>query len=107
MRAGKSFQVGAPTMPIYDTSDDILISGTEGADVIYGIPEPTQQPSETIASGLYRPLFATAPAGDTGRLFVVSQGGAIKIHDLDNPQAEPQMFLNLGGVVNNNTEAGL
>jgi Ca2+-binding RTX toxin-like protein len=91
---------------IYGTSGADTRNGTEQADTIYGYAEATP-PSSVIASGLYRPLVATAPEGDKDRLFVASQGGAIKIYDLKNPQAQPQTFLDLGGVVNNNTEAGL
>ncbi|MGF9762586.1 PQQ-dependent sugar dehydrogenase [Microvirga sp. 0TCS3.31] len=89
------------------TSDSDTYTGTPDADTIYGYPETNTPPSKVIASGLYRPLFATAPEGDTGRLFVVSQGGTIKIHNLNNPQSTPQTFLDISSKVNNNTEAGL
>ncbi|WP_201838276.1 PQQ-dependent sugar dehydrogenase [Microvirga zambiensis] len=94
-------------MAVYwGTSGSDTYSGTSEADTIYGYPEALA-PSSVIASGLYRPLFATAPTGDTDRLFVVSQGGTIKIHDLNDPQATPKTFLDISSKVNNNTEAGL
>ncbi|MBM6582375.1 PQQ-dependent sugar dehydrogenase [Microvirga sp. BT689] len=92
---------------IYGTSGADTRNGTDQADTIYGYPEAATPPSQVIASGLYRPLFATAPESDTGRLFVASQGGTIKIYDLNNPQATPRTFLDITNKVNNNTEAGL
>jgi glucose/arabinose dehydrogenase len=50
--------------------------------------------SERIASGLNWPVFVTAPAGDA-RLFVVQQGGLIRI--LKNGALLPTPFLNLTG----------
>ena len=35
-----------------------------------------------VASGLTRPLFVTAPPGDSGRLFIVQQNGQIRILNL-------------------------
>src|SRR5262245_37412095 len=43
--------------------------------------------------GLSVPLFATAPPGDTARLFVVEKGGAIKIIDLGTQQIRSTPFL--------------
>jgi len=95
-------------MPIYDTSDDILITGTNGADVIHGYPETNPPPSSEVASGLYRPLFATAPQGDKDHLYVVSQGGTITVHDITNPQATSKVFIKIPDeIINNSTEAGL
>ena len=39
---------------------------------------------EQIATGFTSPVFMTAPPGDTTRLFVVEQGGVIKIITLSN-----------------------
>ncbi len=48
-----------------------------------------------VASGLTRPVFATAPAGDYGRLFVVEQTGKIKILDLATGQIAATPFLEI------------
>ncbi|MGI9647782.1 MAG: PQQ-dependent sugar dehydrogenase [Acidimicrobiia bacterium] len=49
---------------------------------------------QPYASGLDRPLFATAPAGDD-RLFVVEQGGKIKI--VEDGVVAPSPFLDVSG----------
>jgi hypothetical protein len=51
-------------------------SGSKAAEIIYGWdpnapPEPLGLSAVRVATGLSQPLFATAPAGDWGRLFVV------------------------------------
>jgi quinoprotein glucose dehydrogenase len=94
-------------MAIYDTSNEVLLSGTDAADVIYGYPKPTQPATVEIADELYRPLFATAPKGDKDHLYVVSQGGAIMVHDLKNPGSTPKAFLNIADQLDNADEAGL
>jgi glucose/arabinose dehydrogenase len=63
-----------------------------------------QLQTRIVASGLDRPLFATAPAGDS-RLFIVEQGGLIKI--LQNGTVLPTPFLDLAGSVNTEGERGL
>ena len=51
--------------------------------------------TERVASGLTRPVYATAPAGDYGRLFIVEQTGKIKILDLTTGQIDPTPFLQI------------
>jgi len=57
---------------------------------------------ERVATGLSTPIFATAPSGDTGRLFVVEQGSggsaSIKILDLGSNTVNPTPFLTLSGI---------
>src|SRR5690349_6570486 len=60
--------------------------------------------TKIVASGLDRPLFVTAPSGDS-RLFIVEQGGAIKI--LQNGAVLPTPFLNLSSSVDTSGERGL
>ncbi|WP_177171783.1 PQQ-dependent sugar dehydrogenase [Nitrosovibrio tenuis] len=60
--------------------------------------------TQIVASGLDRPLFVTAPSGDS-RLFIVEQGGAIKI--LQNGAVQPTPFLDLSNSVNTEGERGL
>lgn len=59
----------------------------------------------TVALNLNFPLYLTAPAGDTARLFVVEKGGAIRIVKGGVLLATP--FLDLAGQVVTGTEQGL
>lgn len=63
-----------------------------------------QLQTRIVASGLDNPLFATSPAGDS-RLFIVEQGGLIKI--LQNGTVQPTPFLDLSGSVDTEGERGL
>lgn len=54
-----------------------------------------------VASGLLFPVFATAPAGDAERLFIVEQRGVIKI--LKNGSVLPTPFLNIDALITNPT----
>ena len=55
--------------------------------------------SQRVASGLSRPIFASAPPGDTGRLFLVEQHtGRIKILDLTTGGIAGTPFLEIGGL---------
>jgi glucose/arabinose dehydrogenase len=51
-----------------------------------------------VASGLTQPLFATAPPGDSGRLFIVQQNGRIRILNLATGTLNPTPFLALTGL---------
>jgi glucose/arabinose dehydrogenase len=66
-------------------------------------PVPPLQ-TQIVATGLDRPLFATAPEGDS-RLFIVEQGGLIKI--LQNGTVLPTPFLDISDSVNTIGERGL
>src|SRR5690348_9648320 len=61
-----------------------------------------------IASGLDRPVFACSPPGDLARLFIVEQGGNIRILDLSvvPPTLKPAPFLTVTGLSTGN-EQGL
>jgi glucose/arabinose dehydrogenase len=50
--------------------------------------------TQLVASGLSAPLFATAPLND-GRLYVVEQGGTIRVVNLANPGGAPSTFLSM------------
>lgn len=52
---------------------------------------------QTVTSNLSAPVFLTAPSGDTTRLFVVEQGGKIKILERTSG-AELGTFLTLTGI---------
>ncbi len=54
-----------------------------------------------VASGLAYPVFATAPAGDTERLFILEQRGIIKI--LKSGTVLPTPFLDIDALITNPT----
>ena len=89
------------------------LQGTAGADVIYGYnPDGPQSNASTItatrvASGLNQPVFAGAPAGDPGRLFIVEKSGLIKVLDLNTGQVLATPFLDVSGQVLTDNERGL
>lgn len=71
-------------------------------------PPPPGAPNlalQLVTSGLSRPLDLTAPAGDTDRLFVAEQTGAIRI--IENGTLLPTPFLDLSGQVSCCGERGL
>ncbi len=51
-----------------------------------------------VASGLTRPVFVTAPPGDSGRLFIVQQNGQIRILNLATGTLNATPFLTLTGL---------
>jgi Ca2+-binding RTX toxin-like protein len=89
------------------------LQGTAGADVIYGYdPNGPQSQASSIlatrvATGLSQPLFATAPPGDTGRLFLVEKTGQIKILDLATGQVLATPFLDVSSQILTDGERGL
>jgi glucose/arabinose dehydrogenase len=65
------------------------------------VPAGTQ--AQRIATGFSNPIFADAPAGDTGRLFVAEQGSGtsalIRILDLTTNTINPTPFLTVTDIV--------
>jgi glucose/arabinose dehydrogenase len=51
-----------------------------------------------VASGLSSPLFVTAPPGDFNRLFIVQQGGVIRILNLNSGLLNPTPFLTVSNL---------
>lgn len=76
-----------------------------------GVQHPSPPPSpiaislQPVASGLSSPLDLEQPNDGSGRLFVVEQGGAIKI--LQNGAVLPQPLLDISSKVLNKVEMGL
>jgi glucose/arabinose dehydrogenase len=73
-----------------------------------GVPSaagPSGLALEPVASGLAAPLYLTAPPGDTARLFVVEQGGRVRIVAHGRLLAAP--FLDLTARVSAGGERGL
>src|SRR5215203_2012719 len=56
-------------------------------------------------SGLRNPLFVTAPADGSDRIFVVEQGGTIRI--AQSGQVLPQPFLDVSSLIVSGGEQGL
>jgi glucose/arabinose dehydrogenase len=62
---------------------------------------------QPISSGLNSPVFMTAPSGDPTRIFIVEQGGLIRIFDMTDSLLRPTPFLNLSGLISTGGERGL
>lgn len=60
---------------------------------------------QLITSGLSSPVFVTAPSGDTARLFVVEQGGTIRV--LRHDSLLGTAFLDVSGHISAGGERGL
>lgn len=74
----------------------LLVLGMASAQTITLVP---------VANNLSRPLFLTYSPDDTGRLFIVEQGGAIRILQEGRLLAEP--FLDVSSLVSCCGERGL
>ncbi len=61
---------------------------------------------DLVASGFSRPIFVTAPRGDSNRLFVVEQRGRIRILDLTTRSIKTTPFLTVSNLLSGN-EQGL
>ncbi len=81
--------------------------GCQGAAIGPGPgPEPADSAAlQLVTSGLSYPDFVTAPPGDTVRLFVVEQSGAIRVLRHDSLLSAP--FLDLTGHIGFGGERGL
>jgi glucose/arabinose dehydrogenase len=86
----------------------VWLIGSNGcsADDAVAPPEGTVPVGlEQVAFGLAFPLYVTSPPGDTSRLFVVEQGGGIRV--VKNGSLLPTPFLNLSDRVSAIGEQGL
>src|SRR5262249_38160870 len=68
-------------------------------------PSTVSISTQVVASGLNSPLDVEQPNDGSGRLFVVEQGGTIRI--IQNGAVLPQAFLNISSKVINQSEMGL
>ena len=69
------------------------------------IKAATPLKTELFAAGLTKPLLATFAPGDSTRVFIVEQGGRIKI--VKNDSLLPDPFLNINSLVSSGSERGL
>ena len=60
---------------------------------------------EEWVTGLSAPLYVTAPPGDPDRLFIVEQGGRIRI--FEDGALKPLPFLDLSSITSTGGERGL
>jgi glucose/arabinose dehydrogenase len=71
------------------------------------LPPSNDLQLQTISTSLNSPVFMTAPAGDTAHLFIVEQGGLIRIFDLTTSSLLATPFLNLSNLLSTDGERGL
>lgn len=73
------------------------------------LPQSTALRLQPISTSLSSPVFMTAPADDITRtrLFIVEQGGLIRIFDLTTSSLLATPFLNLGSLLSSDGERGL
>ena len=83
----------------------LLLIGCGGVQHPAPSPSPAAIRLQLVASGLSAPLDLEQPNDGSGRLFVVEQGGAIKI--VQNGAVLPQPFLDISNKVINRVEMGL
>lgn len=71
-----------------------------------GISTASDTPLTTvrIASGLVQPLFVAAPPRDTTRLFIVEQGGKIRL--VKDGVLQPTAFLDISGLTYSSSDGG-
>jgi glucose/arabinose dehydrogenase len=62
---------------------------------------------QPISSSLNSPVFMTAPPGDSTRLFIVQQGGLIRIFDVVGGSLLTDPFLNISNLLSTGGERGL
>ena len=70
----------------------IFAAGNLSAQAVQGLD------AIRVASGLSSPLFVTAPPGDFNRVFIVEQGGRIRILNLKTGTLNSTPFLTISGL---------
>ncbi len=80
-------------------------SASAPATIAPGDPEASQIDLELVVEGLAAPLFATGAGDGSGRLFVVEQGGRIRI--VRDGRLLPEPFLDISDRVRAGGEQGL
>ncbi len=62
---------------------------------------------QTISTSLNSPVFMTAPSGDSTRLFIVQQGGLIRVFDVVGGSLLTAPFLSVSSLLSTGDERGL
>src|SRR5438045_9142215 len=70
----------------------LLLAAFATGEFLYGQAVPGLD-AIRVASGLSSPLFVTAPPGDFNRLFIVQQGGQMKILNVSTGLLNTTPFL--------------
>ena len=84
-----------------------LVAGLAAALLLFAsAPAQAQVFSQRVGFGFSDPIFATSAPGDPSRLFVVEQGGLIRILNVNTGLIEATPFLNLGAVPGANLVSG-
>ena len=85
-----------------------LFLGTIG---VYGcertLPAATNLALQLVTPNLTSPVFMTAAPGDGARLFIVEQGGTIRIFDVAGDSLLSTPFLNIADLITSGGEEGL
>jgi glucose/arabinose dehydrogenase len=90
-----------------------LMAACNGSDEVGGggaSPPPATSNSlrlQTVTAVLSSPVFLTAPTGDVGRLFIVEQGGLIRILNSLDGTPRATAFLDVAGLIVTGGEQGL
>ena len=71
------------------------------------LPQSSSLRLQSISTSLSSPVFMTAPANDTSRLFIVEQGGRIRIFDVTTRSLRVTPFLDISGLISGGGERGL
>ncbi len=94
-RCCAAIRSGCPLVGCSGAAARVALAALALASLLDPAPASALVSTVRVASGLTRPVFATAPAGDYGRLFVAEQTGKIKILDLVTGQIAPTPFLQI------------
>lgn len=82
--------------------------GTGGSsEALPPLPAANDLTLQLVTPNLTSPVFMTAAPGDTSRLFIVEQGGTIRIFDVNGGALLLAPFLNIAGVITSGGEEGL
>ena len=90
-----------------------ILQGGAGSDLIYGFDpngpqgEVSSISATRVATGLGGAVFAEAPVGDTGRLFIGQLDGTVRVLDLHTGQLMSTPFLDIASTINQIGEGGL
>ncbi len=92
-------------MPVFARLSCSVANFLMVALAIHCVPALATPTLKVIASGLNRPLYMADPADGTRRLFIVEQGGTVRI--LINKRLLPTPFLSLSSKISRGPEQGL
>lgn len=76
-------------------------------DSLAPLPQSNSLRLQQVAANLSSPVFMTAPANDTSRLFIVQQGGLIRVFDVVGGSLLTDPFLNVSSLLSTGGERGL